>query len=157
MNRNAVFFIVVSVLAGLSLGSVRKSEDPVRDTQTDPILYEKVKEEEKDGKKGALLYHVKNSPRETFFIDPPFEKAKKSSPKATATEEAPAPAETAGWWEEQSTTTPQASSPAEKVPEPLPEPVPEADKGQVSGAAEQPAAATEAEKAPSGKGDDYWW
>jgi hypothetical protein len=156
MDRRIVFFIFVSVLAGLSLGSVRKSEDPVRDTQTDPILYEKVKEEEKDGKKGALLYHVKNSPRETFFIDPPFEKAKKSPPKAAVTEEAPAPAETAGWWEEQS-TEPQAVSPAEKVAEPLPELVPEAEKAPDPEVAEQPAAVAEAEKAPSGKGDDYWW
>jgi hypothetical protein len=150
MKRKVMFLIFLSVLAGLNLGSIRRAEDPIRDTQTDPILYEQKKEEEKDGKKGPVLYHVKNSPRETFFIDPPFEKEKKSSTKELVTKEIPSSSDTAGWWEEQS-TAPQA------VSEPLPEPLPEAEGVQDSKIAEQSAVAREAENVSSGKGEDYWW
>jgi hypothetical protein len=180
MNRKAVFFIFLSVLAGLNVGTVRKTEDPIRDTQTNPILYEQKKEEEKDGKKGPLLYHVKNYPRETFFIDPPFEKEKKSSLGGTVTEKASSPMDAAGWWEEQP-TAPQTGPSAEKVPaaEPLPEFLPEEEKAQGLGTAEESPALPEGEKArdtegaeqsvsgtgsetgaegvPEGKGDDYWW
>ena len=76
------------LVAGLNLATVRKTQDPIRDTQTSGILYEQKMEEEKDGKKGPLMYHVKNNPRESFFIDPPFEKAKKGSEKETVTEKA---------------------------------------------------------------------
>ena len=156
MNKNVLFFIFVSVLAGLNLGSIRKAEDPIRDTQTNPILYEQKKEEEKDGKKGPLMYHVKNNLRESFFIDPPIGKEKKSSPKEFVAEQAPSSAETAGWWEEQPTTPPEIP-PIETVSETLPEPSPDAEKMQSSEVAEPPTAATEAESASSGKGDDYWW
>ena len=151
-----MFLIFLSVLAGLNLGSIRRTENPIRDTQTNPILYEQKKEEEKDGEKGPLLYHVKNSPWETFFIDPPFEKEKKSSSKEIVTEKAPSSADTAGWWEEQS-TAPQAVPPTETVSEPLQELLPEAEKIQDRETAERPAAVTEAENATSGKKDDYWW
>ena len=146
----------MGVLAGLNLGTVRRTEDPIRDTQTDGILYQQKMEEEKDGKKGPLMYHVKYNPRESFFIDPPFEKAKKTSPKETVTEKAPASTDTTGWWEEQPTDS-KAVPPTETVSEPRPEPLPEADKVQSHEAAEQPAAAPGAEGAKSGKGDNYWW
>ena len=161
-------FIFLSVLAGLNLGTVRKAEDPIRDTQTNPILYEQKKEEEKDGKKGPLLYHVKNNPRESFFIDPPFEKEKKSSSGEIVTEKAPDSKETAGWWEEQPTAS-QATAPvetavefqtgasSETIAESSSEPLPEAEKSRDSDAAQQPAAVSSAENAPSGKGDDAWW
>lgn len=151
-----MFLIFVSVLAGLNLGTIRKAEDPIRDTQTNPILYEQKKEEEKDGKKGPLLYHVKNSPRETFFIDPPFEKEKKSSLGGIVTEKTPAATDTAGWWEEQS-TAPQTEPSVERISEPQPEVLPDSEKIQEPETAEQPAAVVGDEKAPSGKGDDYWW
>ena len=156
MNKNVWFLIFVSVLAGLNLGTVRKAEDPIRDTQTNPILYEQKKEEEKDGKKGPLMYHVKNNPRESFFIDSPIGKEKKSSPKEFVTEQAPSSAETSSWWEEQPTTSPEIP-PVETVSESLPEPSLESEKIQNPEAAEPPAAVPEAESAPSGKGDDYWW
>ena len=146
----------MSVLAGLNLGTVRKAEDPIRDTQTNPILYEQKKEEEKDGKKGPLMYHVKNNPREAFFIDPPFEKETKSSSEEIVTENAPSSEDTAGWWEEQSTTS-QEVPPAETVSEPLPEPLSEEEKARDLEATEQPEVVPETEKAPSGKGDDSWW
>jgi hypothetical protein len=156
MNNKVMFFIFLSVLASLNLGSIRKAEDPIRDTQTNPILYEQKKEEEKDGKKGPLLYHVQNYPRESFFIDPPFEKEKKSSSQEIVTEKTPSSADTAGWWEEQS-TTPQTVPPAETVSGLLPEPLPEVEKVRDHEAAEQPAPETGTENVPSGKNSDYWW
>ena len=151
MNTKALFFIFMSVLAGLNLGSIRKAEDPIRDTQTNPILYTQKQEEEKDGKKGPLLYHVKNSPRETFFIDPPFEKAKKSSSGGAVTGEAPASAGTADWWEEQ----PAASQtvPVKTTSEPLPE----IEKDQDQKPSEPSAAAPEAKNTSSSQKNDYWW
>ena len=154
MNRKVIFFIFVSIFAGLNLGSIWKAEDPIRDTQTNPILYEQKKEEEKDGKKGPLLYNVKYIPREKFFIDPPYEADKKSTPKGVVTEQAPPSADTTGWWEEQP-TAPQAVPPAETVSESLPEPLPKVEKVRDHEAAEQPAVVPEAEKSPSGKGDNY--
>ena len=156
MNKRALFFIFVLGMAALNLGSVRQTDDPVRDTQTNPILYKQKMEEEKDGKKGPLLYHVQNSPRETFFIDPPFEKEKKDPSKEIVTEKTSSSTDTTGWWEEQS-TTPSKVPPAETVSEPLPEPLPEAEKVRDHEAVGQPAATPEAEKAPDGKGDDTWW
>lgn len=156
MDNKAIFFIFLSVLAGLNVGSIRRAEDPIRDTQTNPILYEQKKEEEKDGKKGPLLYHVKNSPRETFFIDPPYEKEKRTVTEETVTQKTPSFSDTSGWWEEQS-TVPPTEAPAETVSEPRPEALPEAEQAQNPEVAAQSTSAPEAENAPSGKGDDYWW
>lgn len=151
-----MFLVFLSILAGLSLGSVRKAEDPIRDTQTNPILYKQKMEEEKDGKKGPLMYHVKNNPRESFFIDLPYEAEKKTSAGKPVTEEAPVSGDTAGWWEEQP-TDPQAVPPAETVSEPLPEPLPEAEQPQNPEGAGQSVSEAESENAPAAKGDDYWW
>jgi hypothetical protein len=157
MNKRAVFLIFVSVLAGLNLGSIRKAEDPIRDTQTNPILYEQKKEEEKDGKKGPLMYNVKYNPRESFFIDPPFEKEKESSSKRIAAEESSASADATGWWEEQS-ADPQTVPSTEMASEPLPESLTDAEKVQEDIAANQPGAAPKTEDVPaSDKGDDPWW
>lgn len=156
MDRKAVFFIFVSVLAGLNLGTVRRAEDPIRDTQTNPILYEQKKEEEKDGKKGPLLYHVRNYPREGFFIDPPFEKEKETSQERALTEKTPLPLEASSWWEEEP-AVPQASFPAEANSQPLPEPLPETEIASKSEAAEPSAVPTEAGSTASGSEDDYWW
>jgi len=155
MDKRAVFFIFVSVLASLNLGSIRKAEDPIRDTQTNPILYEQKKEEEKDGKKGPLMYNVKYNPRESFFIDPPFEKEKKSSSEKIVTE-ASSSGGVADWWEDQPTDS-QAVSPAESVAEPLPEPLPEAEGVQGDEVVEPVAVSPEAGNAASGQGDDQWW
>jgi hypothetical protein len=156
MKTNWLFFIFLSLLAALNAGSVRKAEDPIRDTQTNPILYEQKKEEEKDGKKGPLMYHVRNNPREAFFIDPPFEKEKEGSARKAAASDAPASAETADWWTEPAADS-QALPSAEAVPEPLPEPFPEAEKLQDLEASGEAAPAAEVGGAASGKGDDYWW
>ena len=144
------------MLAGLNLGTVRRTEDPIRDTQTSPILYSQKMEEEKDGKKGPLLYHVKYDPREAFFIDPPYAADKKSSDKKTVAAEVPASTNTTDWWEEQPANSPAPSS--VKTPaEPLPEPLPKEEKVQSLEETPQPAPVAEAGNAPSGKKDDYWW
>jgi hypothetical protein len=157
MSKNTLFLIILLVLSGLNLGTVRRTEDPIRDTQTNGILYEQKKEEEKNGKKGPLMYHVKNNPRESFFIDPPFEKAKKVPPEAIATEQTPSSMDATGWWEEQPTATPAVPS-AEGISESQPpEPLPEKELAPEPEAAKQPAPAAEAETAPSGKEGDYWW
>jgi hypothetical protein len=157
MDRRTAFLIFVSVLAGLNLGTVRQTEDPIRDTQTNPILYEQKKEEDKDGVKGPLLYHVNNYPRETFFIDPPYELDKKNSTKKTVTEEAPAPASAPGWWEEQP-AVPQTASPEETVAEPPRESLPKEEQTRNRGASDESAApATDAKHASESKGTDYWW
>jgi 16S rRNA G966 N2-methylase RsmD len=143
MNKKAIFFIFVSVLAGLNLGTVRKSEDPIRDTQTNPILYEQKMEEDKDGKKGALMYHVKNNPHETFFIDPPFAKEKKASSQEILTEKTASSEDTASWWAEES----PASQPV----------VPSEEMGEQPEAMQQATPVPDGEAAPAGKGDDSWW
>jgi hypothetical protein len=156
MNKKAITFIFLSVLAILNLGTVRKAEDPIRDTQTNPILYEQKKEEDKGGKKGPLLYNVKNNPREAFFIDPPYEKDKKSSASKGVTEAASEPAGTEGWWEEPA-ANPHAPSTVEAVAESLPGSPPEEEEVSNRDAEDQPASETDTEKTSSGQGEDYWW
>ncbi len=153
MNKNTWFCIFLLVLAGLSLGTVRKAENPIRDTQTNGILYEQKKEEEKDGKKGPLMYHVKNNPRESFFIDPPFSKEKKGS-QEPVTAKTPAADDTAGWWEEQPTEAPAASESLEKTS--LEEGV-QGEADREGSEAMQPEAFQEARETESAKADDYWW
>ena len=120
-------------------------------------------EEEKDGVKGALLYHVKNNPREGFFIEPPIEAQQKSSPKEkTPSEVAPASKDTAGWWEEQPTSPePPASPVAEAVPTLSPEPVPREEPVRESKDtakdAEPAAAPAKSDNVPAGQSGDYWW
>ena len=126
MHKRALFLILLSILAGLNVASIRRSEDPVRDTQTNPILYSQKMEEEKDGKKGPLLYHVKNNPREAFFIDPPYEAEAKAPVKETGSETAsPSSADTGGWWEEQPAGTTTAATPEESIAPPVPQSLPE--------------------------------
>lgn len=156
MNKKIIFFIFISVFAGLNLGTVRRAEDPVRDTQTNGILYEQKMEEEKDGKKGPLLYHVKNSPRETFFIDPPFEKETETPSSKTASEKTSAAGGTEGWWEEESVAPREASS-AETTSGSLDESLVEAEKTKKTEIAEESKAVPKEQGAPSGKEDDYWW
>ncbi len=146
MNTKAITFIFLSALAILNLGTVRKAEDPIRDTQTNPILYEQKKEEEKEGKKGPLLYNVKNNPREAFFIDPPYEKDGKSSTEDAMTEVAKEPVGTEGWWEE-SAESPQSSS----------EETSEGQSVADSGAKEKHVPDSDDENASSGPSKDYWW
>lgn len=108
--------LVLSLLIGfavLNMAVVRKTEDPIRDTQTDPILYKQKMEEEKDGKKGPLSYSVKNNPADTFLTEPPFAPEEEMTDKEKSLKSAPAGMD---WWEEP-VAVDQASS-AEDAPVP---------------------------------------
>jgi len=141
--------MMVLVLASVNLGSIRKAEDPIRDTQTNGILYKQKMEEEKDGKKGPLLYNVKYNPKEKFFIEPPYEK-KKEPGAGDKTEKTPA---TSDWWEEKSPGE-TAAQPAEQQASGeavTPEEVPPLTEEPAA----QPAAG--ARDGEEKKPDDYWW
>lgn len=97
MNKNIISSIFVLVLASLSLAAIYRNEDPIRDTQTDPIAYQQKMEEEKDGKKGALLYSVKYNPSDNFLTASPVAEEEEvmepvEAEESTLTE--------ASWWEE---------------------------------------------------------
>jgi len=171
----------VIAMALLNLGVIRRNEDPVRDTQTDPIAYKQKMEQEKDGVKGPLLYHVKNSPKDTFFIDPPYAKG---TPALEASAPETKPADLSNWWEEQPTDVknpPVAANPGSPTAvesfesPPVSEnngnpPSTEESQGKdlFSGkSAEQPSPSTEKvsdqpsadtrNAAASGSKEDYWW
>ena len=159
MNKKVLFFIFVSVLAGLNFGTVRKTEDPVRDTQTAPILYEQKMEEEKDGKKGPLLYHVKYNPKDTFFIDLPYERDTKPVAAQEKALGAMPGADTTSWWEEQPADQ-QAAPAAEKSP--VPESEATSQPSEKSPVAEKESAESVGSKPDAAKGTaeskgDYWW
>jgi len=155
MNKRTWFCIFLIVLAGLNLGTVRKTQDPIRDTQTDGILYEQKKEEEKDGKKGPLMYHVRNNPRESFFIDPPFSKEEKSTGELI-TAKSPVSQDTAGWWEEQPTEVPAVPEPS-RSPEAFSEEWTESEGAQEDVLSRQSEASREVKETGTAKEDEYWW
>jgi len=152
MKKKALFFIFLSVLAGLQIGTVRKKDNPVVNTQTAPILYEQKKEEEKDGVKGPLMYHVKNNPLETFFIEPPMTSEQKERGQATAAKPVTAPGDTADWWEEEPVTE---GTPPVPAASPTTEPAFQDPAGEPSQNEESPKA--EAEAPSEAKSEDYWW
>ncbi|MFZ5802215.1 MAG: hypothetical protein ACOY3K_03765 [Candidatus Omnitrophota bacterium] len=73
--------IVVLVAAGLlQIAPIRREEDAIRKTQTDPIAYKKKMEEIKDGEKGAPAPPMEFYDKRTFLTEPPVEKEKKEEP-----------------------------------------------------------------------------
>jgi len=122
MARNIPLFIFVLVLAALNTGTIRRNEDPIRDTQTNPIGYQQKMEEEKDGKKGPLLYSVKYNPSDKFMVAPPVAAEGEQAPAERSEVEKSGTAATS-WWEEvpasektateQGTAEPSAPSPPE--------------------------------------------
>jgi len=97
MRPKYLFSILVLALAMLNMGVIRRNEDPIRDTQTNPILYEQKKQEEKDGKKGALLYSVKYNPPSEFLVAPPVDT---QGDKEVAQKAKETGTDITGWWEE---------------------------------------------------------
>lgn len=69
-----VVLAIVTVVFILNSGTVRKKEDPIRDTQTDPIAYNKKMEEIKDGEKGAPTPSFQYYGGEPFLKSPPVDK-----------------------------------------------------------------------------------
>lgn len=145
----------VLVLAAANMGVIRRDQDPIRDTQTDPILYKQKMEQEKDGVKGPLLYHVKYNPEDTFFIDPPYGKKTETLAGKEGISVKPA-ASTMNWWEEQPSTEempppdgglstqPVTEEPAVSDEESLDEKIP--DQATVN-----------VENVETSKEEDYWW
>ena len=65
-------FILV-IIASINLGTVRKKEDPILHTQTNPIAYKDKMEEIKDGVKGAPSPSFKHYEKNEFLVDPSIE------------------------------------------------------------------------------------
>lgn len=79
MSVSKGIWLILVAVGLLSLGAIRKNEDPILRTQTDPISYKQKQEETKDGVKGAP------SPSFTYYSRNEF---LTSSPMATSAEEA---------------------------------------------------------------------
>lgn len=97
-------------LAALQWGTVRRSENPVTDTQTNPILYEKKMEEIKDGVKGAPSPTMKFYEKEKFLAKTPVQDQQVNEEteaaaqnqeiqSAAAVGQEPAEEEQIYWWE----------------------------------------------------------
>lgn len=146
--------LTIISIAVLNLGTIRRAEDPIRDTQTDPILYKQKMEQEKDGKKGPLLYRVRHNPEDTFFIDPPYTQ----KPQLTASETGIGiqAAETANWWEEEpgvNDVIPEAQESTGISSEQASE-----SETSMSGSLSTQDVSGESEtQAQEPSNDDYWW
>lgn len=151
MDKQVLFFVLVSVLAGANLGTVRHTEDPIRDTQTDAISFQQKMEEEKDGVKGPLAYSVKYNPKDTFFVDPPMEDEGKPQVKENANTEKPPTL--SDWWEEKPVQGMATSSQEETIGEsrPAEEKVPLSGEnvGKDEGASSGPS--------KDASSNDSWW
>ena len=62
----------VSLLMVLNIGTIRKNEDPILKTQTDPISYKQKLEETKDGVKGAPTPSFSYYKKEAFLVKSPM-------------------------------------------------------------------------------------
>lgn len=65
-----ISFIIV--MLGLHLGTIRRNQDPIRETQTGPISYKAKMEEIKEGVKGAPAPSMLFYGFERFLVDPPY-------------------------------------------------------------------------------------
>lgn len=72
LNSGKLWVVGASVFMLLNMGSIRKQEDPIVNTQTNPILYKEKMEEIKDGEKGAPSPTFKYYEKADFMTDPPF-------------------------------------------------------------------------------------
>lgn len=80
--------LILFLSSVVNLGTVRKKEDPILDTQTNPIGYKQKMEEIKDGEKGAPSPSFKHYTKAGFLTDPSLES---KGPDATKDQELPAP------------------------------------------------------------------
>lgn len=143
MNQKQLFFILIIGLAALNVATIRREEDPIRKTQTDPIAYQQKLEEEKGGKKGPLAYSMKYNPSDAFLTATPVASSQNEEPSAAGfKKEEMSPT---SWWEE--------------VPAEGKEPVAE-DTETTSGSlfAEEPAGnQTQAVDFSPSSAEDFWW
>ncbi len=149
MRKRILIFILVTGLAGVHSGAIRRSDDPIRNAQTDGISFQQKMEEEKDGVKGPSSYSVRYNPNDTFFIDPPFDKEEDSA--AGVERVVREPPGLSDWWEEQ----PAQESPAASGEESL------GGMGTADEGASPEDRSEVAEDVPvpsdAGTNDDYWW
>lgn len=150
MYKRLLFFIFVGVLAGVHVGTVRRTDDPIRNAQTDGIAYQQKMEEEKDGVKGPSSYSVKYNPDDTFFIDPPFDSKEKSAAKKNVRPERPS--DLSDWWEEKPVQGPGTSS-DEEITEKAG--LVEGTEASVGASAEMPGEGAGSESKT--QSEDYWW
>ena len=77
MMKRLCFFVVL-ILAFLSLATVKKNQDPIVNTQTDPVTYAQKQQEEKEGKKGPPVPRMDLFPKEQFLVEAPVVKPKEA-------------------------------------------------------------------------------
>ena len=76
MKRWKLSLTIVVILAAvwcLHSGTIRKKDDPIRKTQTDPIKYEEKMSEIKEGIKGAPSPSLRFYLDKKIQLDPPYE------------------------------------------------------------------------------------
>ena len=108
MKKAFMWVGIVVAMSGLfNLGTIRKKEDPITKTQTDPISVKQKMEEMKGGPKGAPAPSMNLYPKEQFLTDPPVERAKEEAggkaaeeEKVPAAEEVSTDDESEDWWSE---------------------------------------------------------
>ena len=69
--KSVVWSLFLTASLFLHLAAVRKKEDPILKTQTDPIAYKEKMEEIKDGEKGAPAPSMERYPQSGFLSKPP--------------------------------------------------------------------------------------
>ena len=91
-----------------NMGTVRRKEDPILKTQTDPISYKQKMEEMKDGvPKGAPMPSFNLFPKEKFMADPAVGKAKEEPPQNASSKvnvsevSIPQEEESEEWWNDE--------------------------------------------------------
>lgn len=81
--------IVIVILSLMNLATIRKKEDPIAKTQTDPIAYNDKIQEMKEGPKGAPTPSFQLYNKSQFFTEPPVDQEaaeEKKGPEEKVTE-----------------------------------------------------------------------
>ena len=107
-NRNQTsfkrkFFCIITLILAcgiLNLGTIRKKDDPIARTQTNPITFKQKQEELKDGPKGAPAPSFTLYPKTRFLMDPPVSDKSKESPKPDQKKLIEPAPEEVQYWEE---------------------------------------------------------
>lgn len=73
MEKRFWLFVFFLFLVTPHFGTVRKKDDPILRTQTDPIAYKDKMEEIKDGEKEAPSPSFRYYPKSRFLAEPPVE------------------------------------------------------------------------------------
>ncbi len=88
MKKITLILSVMIVMIGfLNSGTIRKKQDPILKTQTDPITYKQKMEEMKDGPKGPPTPSFQLFPKENFMADSSVEEGKEELPQNASTPE----------------------------------------------------------------------